>query len=404
MRIAFLTPEFVTETNFSGGLANYLFRTCLALKSFGHYLVVFVISDKEEIFFLKGIEIHQLQLRTPVFIKIIDRVFFNRISKPLSFISSALTISKALNREHVKHPFDIVHVPSYQAAGLFIKHYVPSVVRISSFEPLWRKAYEKPLNLSQRLVEFIETLALKKADGIFSPSQRIASKVAKSVNLKVDVIEPPFLIDTQNINTSVYKRDLDRKAYLLFFGTIGLMKGCKTIADILEPLLAGYPELLFVFIGASSDYNGRPMMDYIWEKAGSKRDRVIHYGPMDHEKLYPIIKNAQGVILPSRIDNFPNTCVEAMYFGQIVIGTRDTSFEQLIEDGVSGFLCQPDDPDDLLEQIRKIMNLKKTARNIISQNARNRIKNLAPEKTIENLIKFYQAVISKHSFYKWKNK
>lgn len=45
MRIAFLTTEFVNESNFSGGLANYLLRVCLGLKELGHKPKVFVITD-----------------------------------------------------------------------------------------------------------------------------------------------------------------------------------------------------------------------------------------------------------------------------------------------------------------------------------------------------------------------
>ena len=36
MRIAFITPEFVTNEYFSGGLANYVHRVTRALAEMGH--------------------------------------------------------------------------------------------------------------------------------------------------------------------------------------------------------------------------------------------------------------------------------------------------------------------------------------------------------------------------------
>jgi len=176
-----------------------------------------------------------------------------------------------------------------------------------------------------------------------------------------------------------------------------LLKGCKTIADILNPLLSRNPGLYFVFVGAVENYLDKSMMEYVWERAGSTRNRVLYLKPIHHEALYPIIENSLGVILPSRIDNFPNTCLEAMYFGQIVVGTRGASFEPLIDDRSSGFLCMPDDPQSLLHTIQRALYLTKEERATISENAKSRILNLSPEKTATTLIKFYEHVLRSSS-------
>jgi glycosyltransferase involved in cell wall biosynthesis len=267
----------------------------------------------------------------------------------------------------------------------------------TSFEPLWRKAYEKPLDVAQRMVEWLEGRAIKKADAVFAPSRKIAVEVERALNLNVKVIEPPFLLDTRNLDLSVYQQNLKGKSYLLFYGTIGLLKGCKTIADILEPLLVRNPGLYFVFIGKTLGYRSRSMIEYILERAGSVRHRVIHFEPLHHETLYPIIKNARAVVLPSRIDNFPNTCIEAMYFGQIVVGTKGTSFEQLIQHGKSGFLCFPDNPNSLLETIVKVLTLSQNERNAVSQNAKRQVERLDYEKVTQNLIKFYEHTIQERA-------
>jgi glycosyltransferase involved in cell wall biosynthesis len=393
VRIAFLTIEFVTEPNFSGGLASYLFRSCLALKELGHDPTIFVRSHKEQSFSYHGIEVHRVKANFSMFIRILDRFTLKKLSQPLSIVSSAITLSRKLKQEHNKVPYDIVQSTSYQATNLLVNTNIPSVVRISSFEPLWRKAYEKPLNMSQRILEWLEVKALKRADALFAPSKLIADAVQHKIEKKVMVIEPPFLIETHKLDPSVYNQHLLGKSYLLFFGTIGLMKGCKTIADMLKQLLSLYPDLFFVFIGRALEYRGRSMMEFIWERAHPSHNRVLHFDPLKHEVLYPIIDNAQAIVLPSRIDNLPNTCLEAMYFGKIVVGTKGTSFEQLIDDRESGFLCFPGRPDSLLDVTRKAIELSEEEKTIMSQKAKSRIELLEPKKKVEELIEFFRETI-----------
>ena len=50
MRIALITSEYITESNFDGGLANYLNRTALAFIKLGHEPIVIVSTDKNEKF------------------------------------------------------------------------------------------------------------------------------------------------------------------------------------------------------------------------------------------------------------------------------------------------------------------------------------------------------------------
>lgn len=393
MRIAFLSTEFVTESDFSGGLANYLLRTCRALRELGHSPTVFIMSDKWNRFYYKGIHVRRIELRTPQFIRILDRLTLMRFTRLFWMISSAYTFSKILEREHGKEPFDIVQAASFRCTNLFVSRKIPSVVRISSFEPLLREAYEKPRGIAQRMVEWVELQAIKKADCVYAPSRLLAEKIGSALKQGIKVLEPPFMIDTDNLDWSIYENKLKNKSYLLFFGTIGVLKGCGTIAEILKSLLSSDPDLYFVFVGKTTEHCGRSMLEYIWEKAASNRQRVLHFSPLTHEALYPIIKNARAVLLPSRIDNIPNTCLEAMYLGQIVVGTRGTSFEELVDEGVSGFLCPPDDPQSLLRVTQKALSLSNLERETMSKNAKNRIAALSPEKVIPELIHFYKSVI-----------
>src|SRR5581483_2960293 len=56
-----------------------------------------------------------------------------------------------------------------------------------------------------------------------------------------------------------------------------------------------------------------------------------------------LVRHARLVVLPSLYENMSNAALEAMALERPVVGTRGTAFEELIEDGVSGFLAPPGD-------------------------------------------------------------
>jgi glycogen synthase len=205
-------------------------------------------------------------------------------------------------------------------------------------------------------------------------------------------MEPPFLFEPGPLNDEILRNRLSGKRYLLFFGAVGLLKGVAVIAEIIDELLCQYEGLFFVLIGQDKGYRGRPMMEHLWNRAGQNRQRVLHLGVIPHPCLYPILQNAHAVVLPSLIDNLPNTCLEAMALRRVVIGTRGASFEQLIEDGRSGFLAEKNSGPSLLEKIREAMALDDFARKAMGDCARERILKLSPERAATELIAFLERV------------
>ena len=210
----------------------------------------------------------------------------------------------------------------------------------------------------------------------------------------MEIIETPFLVETSNLDDRPYCELLAGKRYLLFFGTLNPMKGVPLIAQIIRSLLSSHPELFFVFIGKEcGGYLGKSMMQHVWEEAGPYRGRVLYLGQLRHEQLYPILANALAVVLPSRVDNLPNTCLEAMAHRRVVIGTRGTGFEQLITEGRNGFLCDSESSASLLEALEKTLRMTDEERHRMGEEAWQRVHQFRPEIVVNQLISFYQRVL-----------
>jgi glycosyltransferase involved in cell wall biosynthesis len=391
MRIVLVTTEYITEeTNFDGGLANYTHRAALSLRLMGHEPIVVVASNRRETLTHAGIEVH----RVPVICyKPVLRYFF------FFMAMDWLLISYSINREiraiHRKQRVDVIQYSSLGATALFRVPGIPAVARLSSYQKMADEAYEYNLMLKALVFKarhYLERTALRRVDVVFGPSRIVGEALARDIGREVELIESPYLPDACALDDSAYREiatKLKGREYLLFFGTIGLLKGIKTIGNMIYRLFEHYPELCFVFVGKDLGLTGCSAIQYIRERAGQYSERVIYRERLHHDRLYPIIQHARLVILPSRFDNFPNTCIEAMAFKKIVIGTRGTSFEELITDGVSGFLCERDNPDNLFEVINSAMQLPYERCVEIGEKAYQRIGELDPNAIVNKLLCIY---------------
>lgn len=399
LRIAFVTLEYVTEEDsFDGGLANYLHRVARSLAGMGHDPVVVVASDRGETLTHDGVEVHRVNAKDSRLRNRIDWLTFRRFSMLLTLSDLGRKLGKQVKRLHAERPLSLVQYSHLGGLGFFRPRSAPSVVRLSSYTPLARArgGYDGLRPCEYRQQERMERRALHRADGVFGPSRVISALVERDLGRPVEVIESPFIMDTGKTDDSLYRDRLEGREYLLYFGTLNVLKGVPTIAEVMRDLMERHPGLLFVFAGKEREgYRGMSMMDYVRQEAGEHRDRVIYLGKLRHDRLYPVLANARAVVLPSRIDNFPNTCLEAMAHRRVIVGTWGTSFEQLLVDGESGYLCEPDNPSSLFETIGKALSLTDAGRKAMGDRAWERVHELRPEKAVARLVAFYRKVMER---------
>lgn len=389
MRIAFVTPEYVSEENFDGGLSGYLERTARGLVALGQCCVVIVGSDRSERIIRDGVEIQRVAVR-PRWLYVAERLL--GYSVPLAWLWQSWRLNRKLAEIAGAQPFDVVQYASYTGTALFRRGKTPAVVRISSVQQLLHAADGAAHNLRRWLYEWIESLALAKADALFAPSRLIAGRVAARTGRAVAVVESPWTPATYDLDDALYRAALAGKRYLLYFGTLSALKGLAALADALPRLLARYPDLHFVAAGKEQLFQGRGMMEHVRAAAGSAAARILYLGKLPRPVLLPVVANATAVVLPSRMDNLPNTCIEAMGLGRVVVATRGASFEQLISNAENGFLCERDDPDDLLRVLTEVLALESGVLRMIGQRASLSIERLRPELVLPELLRMYENV------------
>lgn len=83
-------------------------------------------------------------------------------------------------------------------------------------------------------------------------------------------------------------------------------------------------------------------------------DRIIYTGDIkDIKAAYAALDVS---VVPSALpEPFAGVTIESMAFGKPVVGTRTGGTIEQIEDGVTGYLVEPNDPHDLAEAIEKLL-------------------------------------------------
>ena len=387
MRVALVTSEYVTEPSGDGGLAGYLYRIAVILKDMGYSPVVLVASDHNEQFMHEGVEVRRVMARH----RVIDWIdCLTRHWLPLDWLWQSWVLNRAVIRAEREQPFNVIHFSSYMAVGLFRRSRTPAVIRLSSLQRMLHEANEVPRRFRERLAEKLELWALTRGDLLFAPSKLLADRVTALTGRAVQVLESPWMPSGTAPDPTLYQQQLAGKNYLLYFGTLNVLKGLPALAEALPQILEESPELHFVAVGKQRHYRGLPMSDYIRKCAGRHADRVHYLGKQGRPRLDPVIDHAQAVVLPSRLDNLSNACIEAMAHGKIVVATHGASFEQLIDDGKSGLLCKIDDPDDLRNVLRRLLQMSQEQRHAMGERAKARVKLLHPDIVASQLVRFYR--------------
>ncbi len=413
MHIVFVTYELATKTNPSGGLASFTANIAQIFAAKGHEVTVILATSKEESVELgQGIYVENIYVRKSLW-NFVDRIskmvpyrekrYNEEFRRFLLFLYKGKHIKKKIKKINEIRKIDIVHYCNHGAFSIFHNKSIPYVVRISGFLNILKAAdkleykleyKDNPLTIRERLEEY----AVKKAEYVISPSELLGKISYKYIGKKVTVLESPFFLNRGNWDNRYYNEIAKGKKYIIHYGTLSYLKGTHIVAKIAHTLLESYPDLALIIIGKSKEINdesGSKMHIHELVEKGAREysDRVIYAGHLSREQLYPFIQNAELCLLPSRIENLSNTCIEAMAMGKIVVATNGASYEQLIDDRVSGFLCERDNPESFLQAIHEALDMDSEDKEQMISKAKERIKLLSPEVVYKKYFDHYQKVI-----------
>jgi glycosyltransferase involved in cell wall biosynthesis len=134
---------------------------------------------------------------------------------------------------------------------------------------------------------------------------------------------------------------------LLFVGRLTAIKGLRVLFAALESVRAERPDVTLTLIGDGEDR--------AWAEAEAARiGGIALLGFRSQGEVAEAVKAADAFVLPSFAEGVPVVLMEAMAAARPVIATRVGGVAELVEDGVSGHLVAPGDPEALAAAIRAL--------------------------------------------------
>lgn len=184
--------------------------------------------------------------------------------------------------------------------------------------------------------------------------------------------------------------------FLLYFGRLSKEKGVDVLVDAFIKAIPGLPSgLRLVVAGDGPERNG--IEEKIATAGLDSSNRIELVGFQSGLAMQRYAERASLAIASSRCrENMPYSIVEAFALGTPVIGTNIGGIPELVEEGRTGLLCDPDDVDSLSQAMLRGTALiqDRDAYAAMQTNCRSYVlERCSQEKYMKDLTALYQELI-----------
>lgn len=331
MRIALVSREFPPATR-SGGIGTYTEKAARALTRLGQEVHVFTEGDP----------LAPITVDGAAHLHVIPEIHARPDERRV--VRRAFAVARALRRAG---PFDVVQACEYDAEavayglhrnGVLVTRLATPAYVVNQLNGMSTRA-----RIRTAIVGRLERLQTRLSDRVISPSAALAEIVTRDWRLdpaRVAVVPTGIEIPSAS-NAGVPPANVAGLRYLLYFGRLERRKGVKTLIDALPQVFERNPDVWAVFAGQDLGLGGTPVREYARRTLGVHFGRTVFLPRIPHNQLFPLIRAAALVVLPSIWENIANACLEAMALGRPVVATTGSGFAEIINDGVDGFLVPP---------------------------------------------------------------
>ena len=170
------------------------------------------------------------------------------------------------------------------------------------------------------------------------------------------------------------------REYIAYAGRISPEKGIDT-------LLAAARETRLP-VRLTGDYSAMP------EIINTAPPNAYFVGHLGHDQFHPFYLKARFVVVPTLcFETFGLTAAEAMSHGLPVIASKIGGLPEVVEDGVTGFLFEPGDPDELAEKMKLLWENPDLCRRMGEAGREKAIREYSEDVYYERLIAVYEKAI-----------
>ncbi|MDM5262626.1 glycosyltransferase family 4 protein [Sulfurovum sp. XTW-4] len=246
---------------------------------------------------------------------------------------------------------------------------IPVISNISGLGTVFLN--KKPSSIIARLLYKL-ALHRKAPKKVFFQNQNdralfIKSKLVKKK--KTDIL-PGSGIDIEKFKPLEREVRRAKSLHFLFIARLIRDKGLGEYVEAARMLKSKYPEAVFNILGTY--YPGNPTAvthDEIemWEAEGI----IHHLGATD--EVSAVIAEHDCVVLPSYREGLSRVLLEGASMAKPIVTTNVPGCKNVVDDDITGYLCNVKDADSLAQQMEKVLLLSEDERSEMGQRGREKV-------------------------------
>lgn len=392
MRIGLISQEYPPETA-KGGIGSQTYIKAHGLAALGHEVHVISRSPGKEKSVRQDGDVRLTRVpgmdaRMGIYTTIAD------------WLTYSSEVAGAIWETHSKVPFDILDFPEWGAEGYVHLlnrtewNHILTVIHLHGPLVMFGHTMDWPEIDSDffRIGTAMEGTCVRLADAVFSSSKCSADWCSTQYGIKRESI--PIIhtgVDTKLF--SPHKSTTAKRPTIVFVGKLAKNKGVLLLTDAACALAKEFPDLQVRFIG-----RGEPkVVEEIKKKAAVAGwpELVDLVGFVDRSELPEHLSRAHVFAAPSQYEGGPGfVYLEAMACGVPVIACTGSGAAEVVRQGETGFLVGPQDLDELITVLRRLLT-NPLDRQTMGEQARRYVEQEAESHAcIKKLEAFYASVIA----------
>jgi glycogen(starch) synthase len=284
-----------------------------------------------------------------------------------------------------------------RALGLGPKRKPPCLVHLHSPTEFIGQHNDWDLSLPSILTaKRLEDYSIAAADALLCPSQYFAHQAEIHYGLTANSIR---VIPLPIGDSPLLERDETtwRQGTICYVGRLERRKGVLEWIDAAVQVAVDYPTVQFEFIGADCLGNHQISGIELIERQipPSLRGQFHFRGKQNRSVLPQFLKRARLAVVPSRWENFPNTCVEAMCSGLPVIASPEGGMAEMLVDGYTGWIADRAAPESLAIVLKRALDTPPDELTKMGERAASAIRQMCSnEKTVDSHLEFRQQLVN----------
>jgi len=346
--------------NTSWNIYNFRLGLLKALQNDGYNIVIVAPHDDySEKLEALGFEYHNIGIN-------------NKGTNPLEDAKLVLDFYKCYKRiapDVVLHYTIKPNIYGSMAAGMLG---IPVIANISGLGTVFLNN-----SISSKIARGLYKVSLKIPQKVFFQNRHdrelfIRSHLVKET--KTDIL-PGSGIDTERFKPLKEKKETGDSIKFLFIARLVKDKGLVEFVEAArktkkQSTVNHLPSTEFHILGAY--YPGNPTAITEEEMQQWEEEGIVTYlGTSDDVKS--VIANYDCIVLPSYREGLSRVLLEAASMEKPIITTNVPGCQEVVEDGLNGYLCNVKDADSLADQMKKIMALSNKERREMGRKGREKV-------------------------------